>query len=344
MSAMKLSRLALILAACVALARPAPAAPSYAITDLGKVGAGRTVVGLNDSGQSTGSQTDSTGTHAFVLDAGVQTYLTDARGKRVTGLASALNNATQIVSASFLYDNGQVLPVNFSDPNKDIGGGIPSGINDAVQIVGTLQYQYGHNAFLYDYPSATLIDLGTIGGGGYHEDSGASAVNGNGHVTGYSSYYGAVYAFLDKDGYMSSLGVIGSSTSVADRSLGNGINNDDEVVGQSSVGHVNANQDAPIMHAFFWHSGKMGDLGTLGGINSDASSVNDSHQIVGNADTENKETHACLWENHIAADLNNLAGKTWTPRTGICTTRRTSTLPGKSWDWASIAGSSTLSC
>ena len=68
-----------------------------------------------------------------------------------------------------------------------------------------------------------------------------------------------------------------------------GINERGQVVGYS------ANDESGEIHAFFWQSGTMIDLGTLGGSLTIALSINERGQIVGESNTALGEVHAVLW-------------------------------------------------
>ncbi len=294
------------------------AAPSATLTDLGAVSGSRSVNGLNDSGQSTGQQSDSNGNlYAFILSNGTQTTLTTSQGKFIsTGID--LNNSGQVtgnlattdqygVGYAYLYSNGQVTAFNFNDPEDYIGTPVPSAINASGQITGSVEYQYGNEAFIYYGPN-NLAALGTFDG--YHESSGANDINDSAHVTGSASSEGNGYAFVYRGNGLENLGLLGNDGYLgSDFSSGNGINNQDQVVGSSTIGAVDGNGDPTGQyHAFLWNNGTLTDLGTLGGMNSGANAINDSGQIVGNANLASGDTHACLWQNGTITDLNTLLG------------------------------------
>ena len=66
---------------------------------------------------------------------------------------------------------------------------------------------------------------------------------------------------------------------------------------------------AQIAHAFFWASGRMTDLGTLGGAYSYAYGLNNSGVVVGKADTSVfGQTHAFTWADDTMQDLGTLGG------------------------------------
>jgi probable HAF family extracellular repeat protein len=80
------------------------------------------------------------------------------------------------------------------------------------------------------------------------------------------------------------------------------INNKGQVVGDSPL--IGGN-----VHAFFYYSsGQMKDLGTLGGNNSYARGINYSGQVVGHSDTSDGKIHAFLYSGDQMKDLGTLGG------------------------------------
>jgi|SRR5579862_584958 len=92
---------------------------------------------------------------------------------------------------------------------------------------------------------------------------------------------------------LTDLGTLGGTTSI-----GHGINDSGQVVGDSTIAGTGAT------HAFLYSQGTMTDLGTLGGTTSSASGINNSGQVVGFAEaTAGGVGHATIWNNGTITDL-----------------------------------------
>jgi probable HAF family extracellular repeat protein len=139
----------------------------------------------------------------------------------------------------------------------------------------------------------TLIDLGSLGGGG----TSPRGINSAGQVVGCSNTAGGVqHAFIWNPGNgMTDLGTLGGPACAL------GINAVGQVVGQLDIG--NGHNDA-----FLWSAGVMTDLGTLGGRDSWASAINGTGQVVGGSFTASNDQHAFLCSAGVMTDLGTLTG------------------------------------
>jgi probable HAF family extracellular repeat protein len=79
------------------------------------------------------------------------------------------------------------------------------------------------------------------------------------------------------------------------------INADGQIVGYA---RTSAGED----HAFFWGSGTMTDLGTLGGTNSYAEGISDQGHIVGFSEITGGGEQAFIWQNGVMRGLASLGG------------------------------------
>jgi probable HAF family extracellular repeat protein len=79
--------------------------------------------------------------------------------------------------------------------------------------------------------------------------------------------------------HITDIGTLGGTVSVA-----NGINDSGQVVGESTTGQVDADNN-PIRHATLYQAGVMTDLGTLSGTVSRANAINKDGMIVGTSST-----------------------------------------------------------
>lgn len=287
--------------------QPAYAAEKYSIKDIGAMGAGATVEGLNERGEIVGAVPTSSGATRFngwLYKDGKMTDLNKCGG--IGCRAMDINRAGQIVGNigrdAYIHTHGKFIDIAaFVRPP-----GIALALNDLAEIVGwyTLIPVPGENyppekhAFMYR--GRRFTDLGTLGG----VDSVATDINDQGQVVGYSSTYGGeTHAFLYQNGRMFDLGTLGGTESRA-----TSINKQGQIVGSADIAGSNKE------HAFLYTDGKMTDLGSLDGTESVASCINNAGQIVGTSGSR-----GFLYSQGKMIDLSTLAPqeskwKSLTPR------------------------------
>jgi len=250
----------------------AGAAQKYLIKDIGAIGPGVFVEGMNNAGQIVGAMPAGGSTfRAWFFDGGKVVDLNTCGGLGCR--AMDINSLGQIVGNigrdPYVYSHGKFIDIAaFARPQ-----GVAVSINDISEVVGwyTLipvageHFPAERHAFFYR--GRKLVDLGTLGG----LESAATSVNNAGQVVGYSmTYTGESHAFLYANDRMLDLGTLGGATSRA-----NSINDEGRVVGTAAV------TGGKTQHAFLYADGKMADLGSLNGADSQALSINNSGHIVG---------------------------------------------------------------
>lgn len=240
-------------------------------------------------------------------------------GSSSGGSADDLNNDGVIVGSLSGEDNTP-RPVRWAADGTPfalptLGGdlGVAEGVNDQGQIVGWSWTAEGNqHATLWD--GDVPVDLGTVGEGEY---SGATDINENGLIVGYTATTfmapegaaGLPYtAVIWTDGTPTLLPPIGGFDAWA-----LGINDAGVVIGVSTTAEEQfAFGDGS--HAVLWVDGTPTDLGALpGGDRSVATAINGAGFIVGYAAViPGDETyvlgehHACLWVAGELYDLNDL--------------------------------------
>ena len=188
-----------------------------------------------------------------------------------------------------------------------------------------------------------IIDLGHLGNP--HTTAGRQ-INDAGEVTGWAKYdpeSASTHAFIWRNGLIRDLGVVSSCCS-----LGFGINEDGQVVGESTVatsfvrmasvwpvsgnpftlgafdndesqaydsnemGQVVGYSDLPSgsERAFLWQDDVMYDLGTLGGDYSNGWSINNAGEVVGEASDSSGKVRAFLYRDSVMSALASISSDT----------------------------------
>jgi len=177
-------------------------------------------------------------------------------------------------------------------------------------------------------PRYRLIDLGTLGGPNSGEFA-SPVINNQGAITGASDTAEADpnvpncynpdcfvnHAYIGTKGILTDLGGLPGGFG----SEGNGINEHNQIAGQSLNGLIDPLLGTPAGIAVLWQSnGQIVDLGTLGGNQSLAATVNNRGQVVGGAANAipdefsmfgwGTQTRAFLWQKGTMRDLGTLGG------------------------------------
>jgi probable HAF family extracellular repeat protein len=282
----------------------------HGMQDLGTVGkdAESAATGINDSGQVVGLSytetpiTDKSGYFYYYADTSLHAFLwTSAHGMQDIGkgdIASGINSSGEVVGTlnnnqeAALWSDGRWTGLG----NLGAGQSDGFGINDYGQVVGVSDVPAPsgwsiQHAFLWTPTkpggtTGTMIDLGALNNTLGFDSSVASAINGQGFVTGQTvvSNSGWAHAFVWSPS--SSNGTKGTMTDLGalDGVYSNGIsiNSSGTVVGTSTDGSAG-------WHAVIWQKGSHGytiaDLNSLiptgtGWVLTSADAINNQGQIV----------------------------------------------------------------
>ncbi|HWE01234.1 MAG TPA: SdrD B-like domain-containing protein [Tepidisphaeraceae bacterium] len=276
----------------------------YAVTDLGSLGGGNTVVaGINSAGQIVGGSNVKSGVqHPFLytggrmIDLGVPAGATSATAVAINAKGDVLIEGSKPIDATpsdgsyesaYLYSGGVVKSLGNLPGFNSIS---PTALNDSDTIVGSCEYfqpggaNYQFSAFIYQnnslkplavaYPPYAINDAGTIGG----------------------------YNFIDTAGVIATLGNNGAGPSTIQA-----INASGNSTGYSLTGYGDA-------LALFSPKGVLTQLSIPGATYGDSSSddgnaINNSGVIVGSGYSfpgAPDVNHALIEQNGLVQDLNTL--------------------------------------
>jgi probable HAF family extracellular repeat protein len=226
----------------------------------------------------------------------------------------------------FVYHAGKYENGSFYDLGSLAGGAnsFANAINSSGVVVGVSGNSLTDPATGLPAGVATawkanqIIDLGTFGG----SFSMAGDINDQGEIAGGAENtipdpfdFGGLAglpsptqwrATLWQHGTMRDLGTLGNG----DDSFTQFVNKHSQAAGASFTDSiVNPETGIPTPHPFFWESGQMVDVGSLGGLISGVSGLNDSGQIAGTSDLAGDQTaHPFLWAHGSMRDLGTLGG------------------------------------
>jgi 6-phosphogluconolactonase len=209
-------------------------------------------------------------------------FITNIRASGVNNkgeVSGTVNYSVEDFQQAFIYAGGMNIGIS------GIQGSAGNAINNNGQVVGTTSEELltgfgaGH-AFIYNYSDGTEIDINDRMSG---QQSDGLAINSSGDITGFVSTgtcgssllpacLAPFHAFIYQGSGLVDIGTLGGTNSE-----GTGINDQNEIVGVSSVAGSSLN------HLFLYAQGHMRDLGTVAGQSFINAAINNRGEIVGTA-------------------------------------------------------------
>ena len=298
------------------------------IRDLGTLGGSYGIAyDVSNRGQVVGYSQNTAGDyHAFSFAGGTMMDLGTVGG--TFSAAYAVNDAGQVVGQSeTAAGENHAFVWSRSAGMKDLGTfpgqswSLAEDINKGGRIAG--EAVVGLDPYGFPITHAVLWsgrlmrDLGTLGG----RDSAGLGINDGGVVVGTSlvppDSNGNVqtHAFMwTASAGMVDLGVLGGTAG----SIAYAIDNNGDVVGQSSTSQTFPGGGCCEIHGFRWtQGGGMQDLGVLGGHFSGARAISSDGVIVGLFETSSGDIHGAVWSNGTMADLGALENGFFSDAEGI---------------------------
>jgi probable HAF family extracellular repeat protein len=146
-----------------------------------------------------------------------------------------------------------------------------------------------------------LVDIGPLP---WVADDTAPAISETGEISAWHAHPdGTIHASIWKSGLIHDLGTLSGDGS----SISKDLNSHEQVVGWFVSGK-NLVDNRASMQGFFYTSGHMTDIGTLGGRDSQARGVNKSGRVVGVSSLADNTKHGFLYAEGKLKDLGTLAG------------------------------------
>jgi probable HAF family extracellular repeat protein len=178
------------------------------------------------------------------------------------------------------------------------------GLNGLGHVGG--EYESTNSLYVrgFYYDGAAMIDVGSLSGQHYAV---AYGINDTDEVVGESDNGSNTHAFLNTNGIMTDLGILGGHANMGGYSSARAINRLQQAVGESSVSF----DKISTIHAVLFEQGTVTDLGALGGDYSAAFAINNSGMIAGESDVVEAgvtNVHAFVYSGGIMGDLGTLGG------------------------------------